>query len=68
MALFWASPLPFNGWLLGAAVVANTALLLWPARQLAGRRERSDAMFLFNRASYYPLAMLCIVLISLILK
>jgi 4-hydroxybenzoate polyprenyltransferase len=68
MALFWASPLPFNGWLLGAAVVANVALLLWPARQLAGRRKRSDAMILFNRASYYPLAMLCIVLISLVLQ
>jgi 4-hydroxybenzoate polyprenyltransferase len=68
MALFWASPLPFNGWLLGAAVVINVALLLWPARQLAGRRQRSAAMTLFNRASYYPLAMLCIVLISLILR
>jgi 4-hydroxybenzoate polyprenyltransferase len=49
-------------------VVANVALLLWPARQLAGRRKRSDAMILFNRASYYPLAMLCIVLISLVLQ
>lgn len=68
MTLFWTSLLPFNGWLLGAAVVANIALLLWPARQLAERRERSDAMTLFNRASCYPLAMLCIVLISLILK
>lgn len=68
MTLFLTSLLPFNGWLLGAAVVANIALLLWPARQLAERRERSDAMTLFNRASCYPLAMLCIVLISLILK
>jgi 4-hydroxybenzoate polyprenyltransferase len=68
MALFWTSPLPFNGWLLGAAVVANIALLLWPARQLAEHRRRSDAMTLFNRASYYPLAMLCIVLISLVLQ
>jgi 4-hydroxybenzoate polyprenyltransferase len=66
IALFWASPLPFNGWLLCAAVVANVALLLWPVRQLAESRQRSSAMRLFNRASYYPLAMLCIVLISLI--
>ncbi len=68
MALFWASPLPFNGWLLGAAVVVNLALLLWPARKLAENQERNDAMTLFNRASYYPLAMLCIVLVSLILR
>ena len=68
IALFWTAPLPFNGWLLGAVVVANVALLLWPAWRMAERRQRSDAMILFNRASYYPLAMLGIVLISLILK
>jgi 4-hydroxybenzoate polyprenyltransferase len=66
MALFWASPLIFNGWLLCAAIVANVALLLWPVRQLVENRERSKAMTLFNRASYYPLAMLCIVMISII--
>ncbi len=66
VALFWASPLTFSGWLLGATVVVNVAMLLWPAGQLAKSQTRNDAMALFNRASYYPLAMLCIVLISLI--
>jgi 4-hydroxybenzoate polyprenyltransferase len=66
ISLFWVSPLPFNGWLLCAAVVANVALLLWPVRKLAESRQRSDAMTLFNRASYYPLVMFCIVLLSLI--
>jgi 4-hydroxybenzoate polyprenyltransferase len=66
MALFWTSPVSFNGWLLSAALITNIVLLLWPVQQLVRSRERADAMTLFNRASYYPLAMLCIVLVSLI--
>ncbi len=41
-----------------AALAAGAALLLLPATRLLRTRGREDAMLLFNRASYYPLAML----------
>jgi 4-hydroxybenzoate polyprenyltransferase len=68
VALFWVSPLAFDALLLTAALAVNIALLLWPAQRLARNRNRQDAMTLFNRASYYPLAMLCIVLVSIIVN
>jgi 4-hydroxybenzoate polyprenyltransferase len=39
-------------------------LLLLPALRLYRNRKRSDAMSLFNKASYYPLALLVLVLIK----
>ena len=39
-------------------------LLLLPALRLYRNRKRSDAMALFNKASYYPLALLALVLIK----
>ncbi|MEJ2154959.1 MAG: UbiA family prenyltransferase [Desulfobacteraceae bacterium] len=63
--LFWASPLIWNGLLLLAAVGVNIVLLLWPAFKLADGGERRLAMDLFNKASYYPLATLILVLIQL---
>ena len=42
-------------------------LLLLPALKLFKTRERSHAMLLFNKASYYPLALLLIVLVKIIL-
>jgi 4-hydroxybenzoate polyprenyltransferase len=68
MALIWASPVRLNTLLWLSVVAANAALLLWPAQRLAGSRDRADAMSLFNRASYYPLIMLCIILISLVIQ
>jgi 4-hydroxybenzoate polyprenyltransferase len=41
-------------------------LLLLPALKLNKSRQRSHAMALFNKASYYPLALLLIVLVKII--
>ncbi len=64
--LFWVSPLNFNTVILLAALAVNIWLLLWPGLQLAEKQERQKAMTLFNRASYYPLATLVIVLAGII--
>jgi 4-hydroxybenzoate polyprenyltransferase len=47
-------------------LAAGVYLLLLPALKLYQSRNRSDAMALFNKASYYPAALLMIVLIKLI--
>lgn len=41
-------------------------LLLWPARILYDSGRKTDAMRLFNRASYFPLALFAIVLVRLL--
>jgi hypothetical protein len=41
-------------------------LLLWPALRLIQGKGSDQAMALFNRASYYPPALLGVVLISLL--
>lgn len=46
------------------AVAVGSFLLLLPALKLYRSRARSDAMALFNKASYFPLALLVIVLIK----
>jgi 4-hydroxybenzoate polyprenyltransferase len=47
------------------ALAAGGYLLLLPALKLNKTRDRADAMSLFNRASYYPLALLGVVLIKI---
>jgi len=46
------------------ALVAGVVLLLWPALQLYHSQSRDDASRIFNWASYYPAAILSIILIS----
>lgn len=53
--------LPFSA----LSLVAGLYLLLVPALRLYRTKIRQQALVLFNRASYYPLAVLVIVLISL---
>jgi 4-hydroxybenzoate polyprenyltransferase len=48
-----------------ASLAIGVYLLLVPAYRLYHSRARSDAMVLFNRASYYPPAMLSLVVIRL---
>ncbi|UCD83067.1 MAG: UbiA family prenyltransferase [Desulfobacterales bacterium] len=50
------------------SLAAGCYLLLLPALKLSKTRERSHAMVLFNKASYYPLALLLIVLIKVLLQ
>jgi 4-hydroxybenzoate polyprenyltransferase len=65
LLLFWLSPLAFGPFALLALVGINVTLLLLPVLDLVQRRERPQAMALFNRASYYPLATLVLVLTKL---
>jgi 4-hydroxybenzoate polyprenyltransferase len=46
---------------------AGTYLLLVPAYRLCRTKERSQALALFNRASYYPIALLATVIITMII-
>ena len=64
--VFWVSPLTFGPLYLLAALGIKLYLLLLPALQLAETREREMAMALFNRASYYPLAMFVLVLVRMV--
>jgi 4-hydroxybenzoate polyprenyltransferase len=66
LILFWASPLVFPPVILLAALAANVYLLLWPALQMAENRSRRMAMALFNKASYYPLTILALVLVRMV--
>ena len=64
--VFQLSPLPQRSFFALLALVASCYLLIWPGLRLFQCRERSIAMALFNRASYYPPVMLALVLISLL--
>lgn len=68
IGLFWLSPIRFNALILVVAVAVNFILLLKPALALATLRARRTAMELFNRASYYPLSTLGLVLLAMIVK
>jgi 4-hydroxybenzoate polyprenyltransferase len=48
------------------ALAACAWLLLWPGLRLFRDRDRSAAMRLFNRASYFPAVMLAVVLMRLL--
>jgi 4-hydroxybenzoate polyprenyltransferase len=67
LLLFWLSPLEFGPLLPFLALAANAWLLLWPALRLQEKPERQTAMVLFNRASFYPLANLALILAGIIL-
>jgi 4-hydroxybenzoate polyprenyltransferase len=66
MALFWVSPLKFGGFILLSALAVNVYMLLLPGLKLTEQRNRSSAMDLFNKASYYPLATLILVLLKIL--
>ena len=64
--LLWVAPLRFSPLLVGLAVVAGAYLLLLPGYRLYRTQDPARAAALFNRASAYPLAMLCLALASLV--
>jgi 4-hydroxybenzoate polyprenyltransferase len=64
--VFWASPLTFGPFYLLLGLVINIFLLLWPSLELAETRKRKKAMALFNRASYYPIAVFGLVLLRVL--
>jgi 4-hydroxybenzoate polyprenyltransferase len=60
--LFWLYS-PIWNWIVALAVAASCSyLLLIPGVRLFLKQDRSHAMVLFNRASFFPLMLLCIVL------
>jgi 4-hydroxybenzoate polyprenyltransferase len=65
LPLMAASPLRFPWWAMALAVGAGGVLLIFPAVRLCRTRERSQATMLFNRASYFPLAVLLITVVAL---
>lgn len=65
LLLFWISPMTFGLYALLAVVGINVVLLLFPVLGLVRHQERPHAMTLFNRASYYPLATLVLVLANM---
>ena len=47
------------------SLIITTYLLLLPALKLNKTRDKAQAMVLFNHASYFPLALLVVVVIKL---
>jgi 4-hydroxybenzoate polyprenyltransferase len=64
---FQLSRLPRASFFALLALAASCYLLIIPGLRLFQTRDRSSAMQLFNRASYYPAAMLAVVLVSLLI-
>lgn len=65
--LLKTSRVPFGIPLILTSLLSGIYLLLIPAFHLYKAADRRCAMVLFNRASYYPLTLLCIVLIEMLL-
>jgi len=59
--LLWLAPAPFSPLRLSLALGAGLYLLLLPALKLYRTGGQTQAAALFNRASYYPLAILALV-------
>ena len=64
--VFQLAALPRKGFFSLLALAVGCCLLLWPALRLIQGKGRDQAMVLFNRASYYPPALLGVVLVSLL--
>ncbi len=63
-AIFKLSPVQFTPVYMIAAFMAGAYLLLVPSVRLWFSQSSKDAMVLFNRGSYYPLALMGIVLVK----
>lgn len=63
---FLMSQTPFGPLYYLIALGTGAYLLLWPAWVLYDSRRKTDAMRLFNRASYFPVALFVIVLLRLL--
>jgi 4-hydroxybenzoate polyprenyltransferase len=64
IAMFWVSPAKLRFPYLIGAVFCGSVFLLIPAYRLLRSKSAVEACSLFNRASYYPLAMLIVTLLS----
>jgi 4-hydroxybenzoate polyprenyltransferase len=64
LAMFWVSPGTLGPSYLAGAFLSGFYFLILPAHRLLKTRVPEEASNLFNRASYYPLAMLAVTIIS----
>jgi 4-hydroxybenzoate polyprenyltransferase len=64
IVLFWLTPAHLGAIYVAAAVPVGIFLLLVPAWRLYTGRSAALASALFNRASYYPLAMFIVIFVS----
>ncbi len=65
--VFLASPMPAHLLTLIMGTIFHLYLLLLPARALQRTKNRNEAITLFNRASYYPAAILVLVLLQMVM-
>ena len=65
--VFYHSAVGINPPYVIVSLIAGVYLLLIPALRLYISKERPHAMALFNKASYYPLVMLVVVVINLLI-
>jgi len=67
LLLFGVAISPFELPYLAVSFVIGLGLLLLPAYRLYKTRERADALNLFKKASYYPVACLILVVIKIVI-
>jgi len=63
--IFRLSPVGFNVGFITAGLLVGLFLLVIPAHRLYRNKKRRDALNLFRRASYYPLALLFLVTLQM---
>jgi len=66
LAMFLFSQTAFGPVIYLVTLAMGVALLIWPAWILYDSRRKTDAMRLFNRASYFPMALFGIVVASIL--
>ena len=66
--VFYFSQVNYGLIFVGMSLALGVYLLLLPALKLNKSRQHSHAMALFNKASYYPLALLMIVLVKILIQ
>ena len=64
IAMLWMTPNVLGLQYLLGCLLAGLFLLLRPAYELHKNQSPKEAFALFNRSSYYPLAMLLVVIVS----
>jgi hypothetical protein len=64
LAMFWVAPRGLGFLYLVGALFSGFYFLLLPGYRLYQNKTSHDAFNLFNRASYYPLAMLIVTTLS----
>jgi 4-hydroxybenzoate polyprenyltransferase len=67
VVLMWVTPFRLQWPYLVACLIIGTFLLIVPAYRLYKTKDRFEAITLFNRASYYPPALLVVAVVQSLL-